>query len=149
VPSINIKTKLLWSSISGLTVGSLIYLLLRPTTINFFRWIDWLGIFEFVIRIRKQVPKKVAEFDWLKNSLPDGLWIFSYVCIILYVWNAEISQKNYLWFVVICILAIGVEIGQLFNIMPGVYDPIDILFYLVGFFLPFIIFRNSIKLNKP
>ncbi|WP_255424405.1 hypothetical protein [Apibacter sp. HY039] len=136
---------LLFGSGVSLLAGTLIYVLFRTTSLRIFSWSELVGIRgllnksrEYSISYIKYVP------DWILFSLPDGLWIFSYICFTLYIWKGFITVNNIVWFIIVPFIAIGSEILQLFQLLPGTFDITDLLFYLIGFILPFIIFKKSI-----
>jgi hypothetical protein len=113
-----------------------------------FSWYETIGLGGLTKELRKltfQFSDKIPE--WILFSLPDGLWIFSYVSLMLFIWQNSVSIKNIFWISIIPILAIGSEIGQLFGLVPGTFDFADLLLYLFGMTLPFMFFTKSINLN--
>jgi len=109
-----------------------------------FNWFDTLGLNHQILSLRNiniEVVEKLPS--WFKYSLPDGLWVFSYVCLILLIWSESEVKKYLFWVLVIPSIAIISEFGQLANILPGTFDPVDIIFYLLGTFLPFTITNYS------
>lgn len=83
--------------------------------------------------------------DWFLFSLPDGLWIFSYTSLVLLIWRNKINRENFFWIAIIPILIILSELGQLFNIVPGTFDLIDVLLYSLGAILPILIFTEYLN----
>lgn len=134
-----------------LFVGGLIYVSFRNETLKMFSWFEAISISEIVSNYRLlTLPLKQYLPDWFLYSLPDGLWLFSYISIILLLWGNTISKKNILWFSLIPAIAISSEIAQVFSLVPGTFDLFDLLFYVLGTLVPFLIFRNSqtIKIIK-
>lgn len=86
--------------------------------------------------------------NWLLYSVPDGMWIFSYVTLILAIWKNCITRENIFWLIVIPLVAVLSEFGQMAGIIPGTFDIIDVLLYVLGFLLPIFIFKKEITLNK-
>ena len=82
--------------------------------------------------------------NWVRFSLPDGLWLFSFISLILITWKNEINSSNLFWLIGLPIIALLSEIGQSISIVPGTFDWIDIAMYLFGFMLPFIINKKSL-----
>lgn len=142
------KKQLIFGHISTLLVGGLIYLLFRTSSLKMFGWYKTIGLGEFTNGLRKlTIPFADKIPDWILFSLPDGLWTFSYVSLVLFIWNNSISKNNLFWILIIPTLAICSEIGQLLGFVPGVFDATDLLLYLLGMTLPFIFFKKSINLK--
>jgi len=142
------KKQLIFGSFLTLLAGGLIYILFRTSSLKMFSWYETIGLGGLTIELRKmtsQFADKIPE--WILFSLPDGLWIFSYVSLMLFIWRNSVSIKNIFWISIIPILAIGSEIGQLFGLVSGTFDFADLLLYLFGMTLPFIFFNKSINLN--
>jgi hypothetical protein len=142
------KKQLIFGSFLTLLVGGLIYILFRTSTLKMFSWYETIGLGELTNVMRKmtfQFSDKIPE--WILFSLPDGLWIFSYVSLMLFIWQNSVSIKNIFWISIIPILAIGSELGQLFGLVIGTFDIADLLFYIFGMTLPFILFTKSINLK--
>tara|TARA_B100000795_G_scaffold216277_1_gene170160 strand:+ start:431 stop:805 length:375 start_codon:yes stop_codon:yes gene_type:complete len=81
--------------------------------------------------------------DWFLYSLPDGIWLFSYLSVLLLIWDNKISKHNIHWVLLIPSIAIFSEIGQLFEIVSGTFDITDLVFYLAGTILPILIFTTT------
>ena len=92
-----------------------------------------------------------SKFDlpnWLLFNYPDGVWIYSFVSLMIIIWNKVESRMKFVWFSIAPILGISAEIGQYINIIPGTYDQFDLLFCFLGSLLPFILIKkNSRKEN--
>jgi len=82
--------------------------------------------------------------DWFLFSLPDGLWVFSYTSLTLLIWGGNINKRNIFWVFLIPFIAISYEMGQLFNIIPGTFDALDLIFYIMGAISPLIFFTNNL-----
>ena len=66
-----------------LATGGLIYVCFRSKTLRFFAWIDKIGFSNVVNEIRIIIyPCKEILPNWFINSLPDGLWVYSFSAII-------------------------------------------------------------------
>ncbi|MEZ4809396.1 MAG: hypothetical protein R2819_03475 [Allomuricauda sp.] len=142
------KKQLIFGHLIPLLIGGLIYTLFRAPTVKMFAWYENLGFRQTIDELRKgtiQLNDGIA--NWILFSLPDGLWIFSYVSLILLIWKNSISRNSIIWVLLIPILAVCSEIGQCFNLVPGVFDLIDFLFYFLGMTLPFVFYKQSITLK--
>lgn len=60
---------------------------------------------------------------WLTNSLPFALWCFA----------AFVALRRSRWGAVALSLAAGAELGQLAGVVPGTFDPIDLLAITIAF----------------
>lgn len=143
------KTKQLYiGHIFTLLSGSLIYILFRTSNLKMFAWFEKLNILQTIITLRNFTAKYSNNLpEIILYSLPDGLWLFSYVSLTLFLWENEIKQENFIWIFIVPIISILSEIGQIVNIVPGTFDFSDLLMYLLGTILPLIIYRKSITLN--
>ncbi len=131
-----------------LFVGGLIYILFRTSSLKMFRWYEILGLDHSMGILRySSIPFAHRLPKWIIYSLPDGLWIFSYLTLMLIIWRNVISRNNIFWILIVPAIAIISELGQLIGIVPGTFDPADILFYLLGTSLPFIILNQTLRFN--
>jgi len=143
------KKQLIFGHIATLLVGGLIYLLFRTSSLKMFEWYNTIGLGTFTNKLRVlTLPFAYKIPDWILYSLPDGLWIFSYISLILFIWQNKISKNSLFWILLIPFIAISSEIGQLFRIVPGTFDLTDIILYLIGITTPFLIFTNFINQKK-
>ncbi len=138
-----VRKTLILISIITLSIGTLIYLLFRVSTLKVFSWLNFLGI-DFVNNdLRKKSINYMPKIpDWFIFSLPDGIWIFSYVLVMISIWNFTLNKKSIFWMTIIPLVAIFSEIFQIFDFIPGTFDFVDLSFYILGFILPFIIFKK-------
>lgn len=111
-----------------LCIGGLIYIAYRQDTLILFSWGRSLGLSQNIESLREFAQNK-GVYGWVKNSLPDGLWLFSYMFIIDSIWNGIKSKTFYIFLYSLPFIAIGSEILQYFGIVPGCFDWIDILSY--------------------
>ena len=113
-------------------------------TLKMFSWFDNINVSAAISELRLCTVPLSGHFpNWFLYSLPDGLWLFSYLSVLLAVWDNVISKHNIHWLLLVPMIAIFSEIGQLFEIVPGTFDIFDLIFYLLGTVLPILIFTNS------
>ncbi|WP_333809263.1 hypothetical protein [Flavobacterium sp.] len=139
------KVKTLLFPFLTILLGGFIYVSFRVESLRMFSWFNSISLSEVIIRIRNYTLN--YDFlipDWVKFSLPDGLWLFSFISLILITWKNEINSSNLFWLIGLPIIALLSEIGQSISIVPGTFDWIDIAMYLFGFMLPFIINKKSL-----
>lgn len=132
-----------------LMIGGAIYILFRTASLRMFGWFEVVGLTTFIDDLRATTYHFSYNIpEWVLYSLPDGLWIFSYVGVVLYIWKNSVSFDNLFWITIIPLLAIGSEIGQLLGIVIGTFDVVDLLLYTVGAISPFLFFTNHLN-NNP
>ncbi|MFV0247684.1 MAG: hypothetical protein ACK5H1_01815 [Tenacibaculum sp.] len=143
------KKQLFFGSFLALLCGGFIYILFRTTTLKMFGWYKVIGLGGAINKLRNWTFQFADDLpEWILFSLPDGLWIFSYVCLMLAIWHNSVSLKNSFWILAVPILAIGSEIGQFLGLVIGTFDFTDLLFYIFGMTLPFIFFTKTINLKS-
>ncbi len=126
-------------AICPITIGGLIYLTFRVDTLKMFTWLDKIGIPSFFNFLRKnEFLQSLNIPNWVKYSLPDALWIFSFTYLMLLIWQFKITWSNALWIFIAPITGLYIEIGQLFKIIPGTFDIVDLLFMIIALTIPFI-----------
>ncbi|OJJ22503.1 hypothetical protein BKI52_07430 [marine bacterium AO1-C] len=131
--------RLLLGCIISLLGGGLIYLGFRSDTLILFDWISFIGLDHLIERLRfYTLPYAKYIPEWILFSLPDGLWMFSYGCGICYLWRNKQSKQPHWWISLIALFILSVEILQLLQITPGTFDPLDLVFYLLGALLPLV-----------
>jgi hypothetical protein len=81
-------------------------------------------------------------------SLPEGLWILSFMCLMMVIWSSEVRRQNILWIYIIPVLLILTEFCQLMQITRGTFDLNDLYLYLTRFILPIILFNPPKALKK-
>lgn len=142
---------LLLSSIVSLLIGGCIYLLFRDPSLIFFGWIDDLGFLNEVKAWQlTTAPLKSVLPEWILFSLPDGLWLFSYVCLMLHLWRKSMPWPGLIWTLALPTLAVLFELIQSMVDTLGTFDWLDLLFYLMASIIPFVLFKKKInfKLNS-
>jgi hypothetical protein len=139
------KRQYIFGHLLTLLIGSFIYILFRTETLKMFSWFNSLNLEKNIKILRNLTFELKAELpNWFLFSLPDGLWLFSYVSLILIFWKNKINRKNIFWILFLPFLAIFSEIAQFFNLLSGTFDAVDLLFYLFGTLLPIYMYTNSI-----
>jgi hypothetical protein len=118
-------------SVIVLFVGGLIYLGWRGGNLVMFQMIEKCGMSDDLMLFRN-ISTNYSIYDWVKYSLPDGLWLFSYMFLIDAIWtNYKHPMYNaFLWS--LPIIAILSELFQFAGVVPGTFDVIDLLCYLLA-----------------
>ena len=142
------KKNLLISFLS-LLIGVLIYLAFRSTDIILFEFLNYFGLKNLIYDFRHfTYDFKFILPNWFLYSLPDGLWLFSYQCIVLTIWKFSINNSSLIWLLILPVLFILVEFLQLYDVLKGTFDWFDILFFIFGSLLPIIINKKYINETK-
>ena len=133
----NRATKIILS-LGILSLGGLIYIIYRDKSLLMFDWFNSIGVSSGIDGLRSLFQGD-GVYGWVKYSLPDGLWIFSYMFLIDAIWNGEkiITSKLFLWF--LPIVAILSECLQYFGLLSGVFDWKDMASYTLAITLFLII----------
>ena len=127
------KRQIIIGHLFTLLLGGLVYISFRQDTLKMFRWFDSINLSAVISELRLlTLPLSDHLPNWFLYSLPDGLWICSYLSVLLVVWDNVISKHNIHWLLLVPMIAIFSEIGQLFKIVPGTFDILDLIFYLGG-----------------
>jgi hypothetical protein len=112
-------------------IATLIYILFRDENIYL---VSILNKGEHLSYIRKILdawsPIKNILPEWVIYSLPDGLWSISFYSVVSIFIGKEIALTYYL---ILFLLIILLEIGQLFNFINGTYDFTDVMMYVISF----------------
>ncbi len=113
-----------------LVCGCVIYLLFRSKNLFIYVWCMDLGCSSFVDYLRSSVHNWNIP-DFIKFSLPDGLYSAAYLLIIDAIWYNDNSPKKYILLSIIPIITISNELLQYFGLVRGTYDYIDLICYMV------------------
>ena len=140
---LNKSLHLIFNIVAPIIFGFFIYIVYRSNDIIVF---DWLCYFHIEMIINAIRGSNIFYLDipfWFKYNLPDGLWIYSLINIFLLIWIDNINKYNFYYIYIFVLIACICEIFQFYNIIPGTYDFVDILFYLFFGFLPFLFVSNK------
>ncbi|MBR4527867.1 MAG: hypothetical protein IKO71_05360 [Bacteroidaceae bacterium] len=121
-------------SFTILFVGGLIYVVYRDKSLLMFDWFDSIGIGKQVDYMRGLVQCE-GIYGWVKYSLPDGLWLFSYMFIVDAIWNGDKNSLSFMFIWGLPFVALLSEFFQYFGLCPGVFDWIDLVSYMTAIIL--------------
>lgn len=139
---INDKTQLrnktlIYHVVLPLLIGSLIYVLFRSESLIVFNWLGYLGILEHIREFRELLNSfKYVLPNWVIYSLADGLWVYAFVSAYLIYFKIDY------WLIVPFLLSIGIEILQYFQFFQGTFDVLDLIYFIIGYTLPFLLLKN-------
>jgi len=120
-----------------LFVGFMIYLLSRANDIIAYKWIP----IQFSFKKLSWLPY------WVKYNLPDGLWLYALTTLMILLWKRKINIHSSGWIFSGFIIAVITEFGQKYGYVPGTFDWMDLVFYLIAMFLAILQLISFNKLN--
>lgn len=129
-------------------VGGLIYLTYRTETLIMFDWFNQIGFADTIgfLRSNQQLQNLIIP-NWIKFSLPDALWLFSFNYVLLTLWDFNVNSQSVFWLFLAPIIGLFSEIGQLLGVVSGTFDLLDLALLLIATLIPFILV-NNLKLIK-
>ena len=107
--------------------GGMVYILFRSESIMMFKWLPFLGSVRKMISVNHDIHYP----DFLIYSMPDGLWLLSYILLIGTIWNFKYQRCLYI-IMLLPIFAISHEILQLYHLVPGRFDVLDVVVYVIA-----------------
>lgn len=125
--------------LGGVSGGLLIYLLYRSTGLLGHRLLSAIGWGSEVEALRSWAQGLWIPPPFVVYCLPDGLWTLSYVLIIHHLLRNDSRRKRMLIAAIIPAVGITSELLQLLGIMPGTWDVMDLLCYIIPYFVIFLL----------
>lgn len=121
-----------------LFLGTMIYLLFRTTSLLVFDWLGFVGLLGPLMDFREfMAPVQSSLPEWFLFSLPDGLWVYSWVASMVLVWGRISGFQSGFWILIGPVLGCGSELAQYGMLLPGTFEISDLEFYLLGAFLAY------------
>ena len=117
-----------------LLLGGLVYVIYRDKSLLMFDWFDAIGISNEIDGLRRLFQGE-GIYGWVKYSLPDGLWAFSYMFLVDAIWNGSRSKSSFIFIYSLTVIALLSEFFQYFGLLPGVFDWVDVASYLFAIIL--------------
>ena len=113
-----------------LMLGCIIYLLFRSETLNLYLWCSALGLSDVVDYARVYVHNWNIP-DFVRYSLPDGLYCAAYILIMDAIWHdGDRLIKNFI-IALIPTITVTSEVLQFFGLVKGTFDSLDLIFYTI------------------
>ncbi len=131
-------------------VGGLIYLTYRTDTLIMFGWFTKIGLSDIIDFLRSnQHLQNLTIPSWIKFSLPDALWLFSFNYVLLTLWNFNVNRQSAFWLFLAPTIGLFSEMGQLIRVVPGTFDIVDLTFLFIATLIPLLLVNNlkSIKIK--
>lgn len=117
----------------ALLLGGALYLTLRPERLWIGAWLGPTWPSSHIDAARLVQNRELREF--LTFSLPGGLWMYWATCLQIAIWSGRAGLRHRLWLFVPLAVGLAWELGQLTKTLPGIFDPHDVVAYLVGWTL--------------
>lgn len=111
-----------------LILGCIIYLMFRSKTLNIYQWCETLGLSDIVDYFRQMTALWVVP-DFIRFSLPDGLYCAAYLLLMDAVWHDDKRLIKYVLLSIVPVVTIGSELLQYVGLVPGTFDIYDLLCY--------------------
>jgi hypothetical protein len=121
-------------------LGGLIYLLFRPSTVVFFRWLEPLqlgGLFGVARTVAEPINPLIPGF--MVYSLPALLWTFSFTYAVGRLWAGDSWCIRAIMLALVLAVSVLFEIGQALGWVSGIFDMNDLLATLAGFLLSIVL----------
>jgi len=124
--------------VGPVVLGSAIYLVCRSPTLRVFDWVAQVGAARRIETMRAFAwPVAHSLPEWLRFSIPDGLWTYALTSAMGLVWSGRHSAPAFGWMMVGIAFGAGGELGQAVGLVPGTFDLVDLAFVIFGFILAF------------
>lgn len=113
-----------------LICGCAIYLLSRSKSLYIYQWCAAIGLSSMIDALREHVQNwHISEF--VKFSLPDGLYCAAYILIIDAIWYKDKGIIKESIITLVPIISISSEIFQYFGLVKGTFDVYDLICYVI------------------
>lgn len=113
-----------------LTFGCAIYLLFRSKSLNIYQWCVSLGLSDMIDSLRKVVQDwNISE--WIRYSLPDGLYCAAYILLIDAIWHNDNRIIKYFIISLVPFVTVSSELLQYYGLVEGTFDVYDLICYMI------------------
>jgi hypothetical protein len=116
-----------------LLVGGSIYIVWRAETLQMFRWFELAHLTGPLYTLREMYGGQSGWLPaWMLYSIPDAAWVYSFSMYFGLLWLDSNPRAAFSLAAAGPILGIGAEFGQALRIVPGTFDPADVLLLVVA-----------------
>jgi len=129
-------SQIIWGVVA-LLCGCAIYLLFRSQTIHLYQWAVVAGLSSILDTLRQSVQHWQVS-DFVRYSLPDGLYCASYILLMDAVWKGGKASRT-LAVSFMPLVAITHELLQGAGLVRGTFDVCDLLCYAVPLLAYFVV----------
>lgn len=115
-------------------IGELIYILYRPLTLYMFKPFEQMSMLDNIryLRASHLFPHIEEVPGWVVYSLPDGMWLLSYLFAMESIWYNEGKHIRLLFVWIMPTAIIIHEFCQLMRLAKGTWDINDFSFYIIA-----------------
>lgn len=107
--------------------GGYIYIVFRPMSLHMFSWFEHISIMNTIEMLRLN-PLFDTDSSFIIYSLPNGLWVTSYILIMDAIWSPNIKMII-IFSSIIPIVGVSSELLQGIGILKGTFDTRDLVCY--------------------
>ena len=125
----------LMGGVASLLAGAFLYLLFRSKNLLGFELLNRIGAETWADRLRSYTSALTLP-DFIVYALPGGLWALGYILIIDHIFSNRSRLTRIVWAAVIPLLGFSAELLQGIGLLPGTFDPWDLVCYA----FPYIIY---------
>lgn len=127
-----------------IVLGGSLYIFYRSESLALFEWVRAVGMYDWVDSMR---PEEDID-SWLVYSLPDGLWLLSYILFMAALRNFDI-RESLLYSAPLIVGAFVSEFLQMSDKVKGTFDIVDLMCYATAVVLGVVYVRIINKcINK-
>lgn len=123
--------------------GGIIYILWRSDTLLLFKWASFLGAGPVISVARAVVHPLSSDVPSLFFfSLPAALWLYATTSSLNIIWEGRRHRAWACWVLLALFIALGSEIAQAADLIPGTFDLIDTGSYVAAWLFSILFFRE-------
>jgi hypothetical protein len=114
-----------------LAIGVLAYAASRSEDV---RIVGWLAhVIPGAVRSARNGGAALGVPALLWGSLPDLAWAWAFGAMLAIVWRGRAWREKAPWLAGGAVVALLLELGQAWGVIPGTFDPFDLLAIAVGY----------------
>jgi hypothetical protein len=115
-------------------VGGLLYLGFRTDALLGWQWAEALGL-EAAGRALRAWLAPLSVPDVVRFVLPDALWVYALTFVLARLHRGASRTERSAWLSIALLAGPGAELGQQLDLVPGTFDPVDLLATTAAFAL--------------
>ena len=122
-------------ALSSLVSGIFLYAITRSENISLLHWLAGFNEGRLLHFFQQSIQNEDIP-AWVIYSLPDALWMFSMMLVIMMIWNFQLNKHSLQWITLAVFAGILFEISQKYHFIPDTFDITDLLLILISAILP-------------
>ncbi|MEM1002356.1 MAG: hypothetical protein AAGH46_06890 [Bacteroidota bacterium] len=124
-----------------------IYIGFRTSRLAMFEWLESVGMGSLVSVIRDALsPLCDCIPPWVVFSLPDGLWLYAFISMLIIIWGKSRSASRY-WIGSAIVFSICSEVFQAFGWYRGTFDFTDLFMYAILGLTPLVTINSKYEIK--